>query len=548
MSNNDNLSSPDKSVHGDGNSYLDHSTTHTDARDLSVHSNVDNSSRVDNSQHIQINVQGGDLSSLGLSTPKTEIKKMGEIERERLMRAINAIHQNRPNVYKDFLPKLKAMAQEFPDEDSAQYYYYLLMASGSPQDYVSYYKNAGKEAYWLTFWAYSAYKRLGRSEEAEVALSHLGKWCEQYTDNGRVIEAYGLIYDCLKRGGSQYKVQDAADLLESLATFSDYLRPLALLLAKTISSGELAFTGDSETDFYLKLFDVNMSGMSTKSVQQPQPAPAPKPQPQPEPPRQTASAAPTPAPAAAPVVTTIVKHEGQNYEKILKYVVAAAVVFGVYKACFSGSDDSNEPVQAQVENVAADASDENVESSDDGSRDNGSSSGTRRERQSDRGNAGGGSANDSRPTAQQPASETSSQPSSSQSAVQEPAQKTVAAAPEPAASEMSASELVSSGKRAMRNFDYNKALKDFQQAASKGSSEANYQLGLLYSNGNFNRKNIDRAISYMRSAANSGNVDAMYQLGMMYSGRDNDQAKQWLRKAAANGHSKAERALERFTN
>lgn len=544
MSNNDNLSSPDKSVQGDGNSYLDHSTTNTDARDLSVHNHVDNShednsSHVDMSRHIQINVQGGDLSTLGLSaqtSPKAEIKKMGEVERERLTRAINAIQQNRPNVYKDFLPRLKAMAQEFPDEDSAQHYYYLLMASGAPQDYISYYKNAREKTYWLTFWAYAAYKRLGRSDEAEVALSHLGKWQEQYTDNGRVIEAYGLIYDCLKREGSQYKVQDAADLLSSLATFSDYLMPFANLLIVIIKNGGLSLTNDGRMDFYLKLFDVNM-GMSTKSAQ-PHPQPASTSKPQPEPPRQAASA----APAATPVVTTIVKHEGPNYEKILKYVVAAAVVFGVYKACFSGSDNSSEPVQAQVESVEADAGNENVEGTGEVSRDNnGSSSGTRRETQ-----------------VQRPVSETSSQPSSSQSsssqpAVQEPAQKTVAAepehaAPEPAATEMSASDLVSSGKRAVRNFDYNKALKDFQQAASKGSSEANYQLGMLYNNGNFDRRNIDRAISYMRSAANSGNVDAMYQLGVMYTGRDNDQAKQWLRKAAANGHSKAERALDRFMN
>ena len=76
--------------------------------------------------------------------------------------------------------------------------------------------------------------------------------------------------------------------------------------------------------------------------------------------------------------------------------------------------------------------------------------------------------------------------------------------------------------------------------------EGCYQLGLLYRNDNFDYANFDKAVLWLTKAANMGHADAMYQLGEIYMGRDNTLAKQWLRKAAANGHTKAADRLNRM--
>jgi TPR repeat protein len=94
--------------------------------------------------------------------------------------------------------------------------------------------------------------------------------------------------------------------------------------------------------------------------------------------------------------------------------------------------------------------------------------------------------------------------------------------------------------------NYQKALKCLSQAAEQGNVEANYQLGLLYSNSNFDGYNKEMATKYFTTAANSNHTEAMYQTGMMYLGTDNSEAKTWFRKAAANGHSQAIKQLSRL--
>jgi acyl carrier protein len=111
---------------------------------------------------------------------------------------------------------------------------------------------------------------------------------------------------------------------------------------------------------------------------------------------------------------------------------------------------------------------------------------------------------------------------------------------------MSDAELVAHGKKAMRAMDYDTAKRDFSQAASHGSTEATYQLGMLYSNNNFDGYSRETAASYFVRAARNNHVDAMYQAGMMYLGIDNSTARYWLEKAAANGHSRAEAQLSKI--
>lgn len=108
-------------------------------------------------------------------------------------------------------------------------------------------------------------------------------------------------------------------------------------------------------------------------------------------------------------------------------------------------------------------------------------------------------------------------------------------------------ELIAQGKKAMRAFDYATAKNKFSIAASHGSAEGDYQLGLLYSNSNYDEYNRETATTYFVKAANQNHTEAMYQAGMMYLGIDNTTAKQWLRKAANAGHQQAKAQLSRFT-
>ena len=116
----------------------------------------------------------------------------------------------------------------------------------------------------------------------------------------------------------------------------------------------------------------------------------------------------------------------------------------------------------------------------------------------------------------------------------------------PAMSMTAAPDLVAQGKKQMRAMNYEKARSTFTQAVDQGSLEAVYQLGMLYSNSNYDGYNKETALSYFLKAANNSHVEAMYQAGMMYLGTDNSAAKIWFRKAASNGHSRAQAQLSRL--
>ena len=116
----------------------------------------------------------------------------------------------------------------------------------------------------------------------------------------------------------------------------------------------------------------------------------------------------------------------------------------------------------------------------------------------------------------------------------------------PAMSMEVAADVVAAGKKYMRAMNYGKAKTSFTQAADQGSIEAYYQLGLLYSNSNYDGYNKETATRYFLKAANNNHVDAMYQTGMMYLGSDNATAKIWLRKAAERGNSRAQAQLSRL--
>lgn len=100
------------------------------------------------------------------------------------------------------------------------------------------------------------------------------------------------------------------------------------------------------------------------------------------------------------------------------------------------------------------------------------------------------------------------------------------------------------GKRAMRELNYTKAKQCFTQSASKGSAEGYYQLGMLYSNGNYDGYNKDTALTYFLKAAQANHADAMFRAGLCYLGTDNDSARLWFRRAAQHGNREALKYLK----
>jgi TPR repeat protein len=89
----------------------------------------------------------------------------------------------------------------------------------------------------------------------------------------------------------------------------------------------------------------------------------------------------------------------------------------------------------------------------------------------------------------------------------------------------------------------------FSQAAEKGNIAAQYQLGLLYLNGEGVEKDLQKGKLLLVQAAESGNVNAQYNLAVMYlEGLEVEQDKEyaifWLQKAASQGHQIAIKALD----
>jgi TPR repeat protein len=89
----------------------------------------------------------------------------------------------------------------------------------------------------------------------------------------------------------------------------------------------------------------------------------------------------------------------------------------------------------------------------------------------------------------------------------------------------------------------------FHRSAAQGYADAQFNLGLMYANGEGVPQDPGKAVELFKQAADQGNVDAQNNLGVMYySGegvpRDPDKAKEWFSKAATQGNEDAKANLE----
>lgn len=92
--------------------------------------------------------------------------------------------------------------------------------------------------------------------------------------------------------------------------------------------------------------------------------------------------------------------------------------------------------------------------------------------------------------------------------------------------------------------DYNDAFKWYTRAATQNHSNAQWQLGLMYQNGNGVTKNIHQAMRLYQASALQENATGQYYLGMCYykgngTVQDYKKAVFWLEKASENGDDDA---------
>ena len=93
--------------------------------------------------------------------------------------------------------------------------------------------------------------------------------------------------------------------------------------------------------------------------------------------------------------------------------------------------------------------------------------------------------------------------------------------------------------------DYTEAVKWYRKAAEQGYAKAQYNLGVMYANGQGVQQDYTEAVKWYRKAAEQGKARAQYNLGVMYANgqgvqQDYTEAVKWYRKAAEQGKVQAQ--------
>jgi TPR repeat protein len=101
------------------------------------------------------------------------------------------------------------------------------------------------------------------------------------------------------------------------------------------------------------------------------------------------------------------------------------------------------------------------------------------------------------------------------------------------------------GKKHDKNKDYDLALKWYQLAANQGDSDAQYNLGVLYDEGNGTAQDYKTALKWYQLAADQGHSYAQYNLGVLYdegnvTAQDYRTALEWYQLSANQGDSDAQ--------
>ena len=104
---------------------------------------------------------------------------------------------------------------------------------------------------------------------------------------------------------------------------------------------------------------------------------------------------------------------------------------------------------------------------------------------------------------------------------------------------------VEDGDAALVRKDYVTALSKYKSAAAKNNASAQYNLGVLYDNGQGVVQDYAEAVRWYKLAAAQGYAKAQYDLGLMYQdgqgvAQDYAEAVRWFKLAAAQSDAKAQ--------
>ncbi len=72
------------------------------------------------------------------------------------------------------------------------------------------------------------------------------------------------------------------------------------------------------------------------------------------------------------------------------------------------------------------------------------------------------------------------------------------------------------GVAALQRGDYATALREYRPLAEQGHATAQYNLGIMYDNGQGVLQDYAKAVKWVRKAAEQGDANAQYNLGLMY--------------------------------
>lgn len=104
------------------------------------------------------------------------------------------------------------------------------------------------------------------------------------------------------------------------------------------------------------------------------------------------------------------------------------------------------------------------------------------------------------------------------------------------------------GTLALDSGDYEAAMSSFTKAAARGNVIAQYNLGLMYHDGDGVPRNYERAFYWYRKAAELGHASAQFWVAIMYRDsmgvtRDYGETLYWLARAAEGGDANAQFTL-----
>lgn len=461
---------------------------------------------------------------------------LSDVEQMSLDFAFEQMAINSPDI-KEQLAVLEPLVQK-TDNDEVHYLYYLILAIENPMHCIKCYENRSCDNYWQCYWTFFAYLRTGMSAKANAILSELDKW-HYSSDNIKLLKCSDFLYTYYNRNGSEDKLLMARRILQDSNSLFYLLKYFCNMLGYLASyASRPAILSDSPLcNFYLRLFEVK------ENVR---PAQQYKPQPIASPVTSKQSVINEQVANIPPKGSTYTPNKPEKKKSPIWIVALGIIAVIGIGILFFGESEEKKVVQSIPTESTAKIEETKVATNDNKMTASVTKNDNNTKKQVETSKKATTVSKDNTTTSST-AKATSVEKTSTATT-----SNNTAKVEETAVVEVSASEYVKKGLSAIKKFQDAKALEYFKQALLKGSEEANLYIGDIYYNGgNDIERNYPNAFAYYSKAANAGIAEGQYMFGLMYRNgqgctKNIPMAKEWLRKAAAQGHEKAERLLNKL--